>query len=425
MFFYSFGLNHHKTDIEIREKVHFKDSEIIDASEILESQGMDEVLILSTCNRSEVFLVSGDDIVDRDFAVGFFEKFFKLEGLSNFITFRKDLSAINHLFRLAAGLDSLIVGEDQILGQISDAFETSLSLGYGKKILSEIFRRAINLSKKIKTDSNISHIPLSLPYIAVKKAGEIMDLSNKNALVVGMGSIGELTIKNLLETGINIYISNWHIEKSYEFKKKYPSISIIDYEKRAKALGEMDFIFSSTASPHLVFKRDQFTKLDKKIYIFDLALPRDCEPSIGKLENVFLEDIDSIKDISRKNLDKRRSILNSYIPEIDEKAKDALKWMKEVKIDYILKSLNDRCDDLADKTLDYIFRKTDMTTAQKIKVDKVVRNALKKVAREPVLGLKKSHDEDFDHALNILTKVYEKWDIFQFLLIQRIRFVCF
>ncbi|MDY3005537.1 glutamyl-tRNA reductase [Anaerococcus porci] len=408
MFFYSFGLNHHKADIEIREKVHFRDSEIIDASEILENKGMEEVLILSTCNRSEIFLVSQRNIVDRNFAISFFEDFFKLRGLSEFITFRKDFVAINHLFRLAAGLDSLIVGEDQILGQISDSFETSLSLGYAKKILSEIFRRAINLSKNIKTDSNISHIPLSLPYIAVKKAGEIMDLSNKNALVVGIGSIGELTIKNLLETGANIYISNWHMEKSFEFKRKYPEISIIDYEKRVDSIKDMDFIFSSTASPHLVFKKNQFKDIDKKVYIFDLALPRDCEPSIGDLENVFLKDIDSIKDISKKNLNKRRDILNSYIPEIEDKAKDTLKWMKEVKIDYILKSLNERCDELADKTLDYIFRKTDMTTAQKIKVDKAVRNALKKVAREPILSLKENYYEDFDSALKILTKVYKK-----------------
>lgn len=408
MFFYSFGLNHHKADIEIREKVHFKDSDVIDASEILENKGIEEVLILSTCNRSEVFLVSEKDMVDRNFAIKFFEDFFKLEGLSDFISFRKDLKAINHLFRLAAGLDSLIVGEDQILGQISDSFETSLSLGYAKKVLSEIFRRAINLSKRIKTDSNISHIPLSLPYIAVKKAGEIMDMKGKNALVVGIGSIGELTIKNLLETGANIYISNWHIEKSLEFKNKYLNLSIIDYEKRGEFIKDMDMIFSATASPHLVFRKDQFLKKINETYIFDLALPRDCEPTLKDLDNVYLYDIDSIKDISRKNLNKRRNILNSYIPEIDEKAKDCFKWMKEVKIDYILKSLNDRCDELADNTLNYIFRKTEMTTAQKIKVDKVVRNALKRVAREPVLGLKKNHDEDFDDALNILTKVYEK-----------------
>lgn len=408
MYFYSFGLNHHKADIEIREKVHFKDSEIIDASSLLEKKGMEEVLILSTCNRSEVFLVSKEDIVDIDFAINFFEEFFKLDKLSDFISFRKDFDAINHLFKLAAGLDSLIVGEDQILGQISDAFETSLSLGYAKKILSEIFRRAINLSKKIKTDSNISHIPLSLPYIGVKKAGDLMDLSGKNVLVVGVGKIGELTIKNLLETNANIYISNWHMGKSYEFKKKYPNISIVDYNKRKDSLKNMDVIFTATSSPHLVFKKEQFMDISKKMYIFDLALPRDCDPDLSSLDNIFLYDIDSIKDISRKNLNKRRNILFSYIPEIEEKSQDALKWMKEVKIDYILKSLNDRCDDLADKTLDYIFRKTDMTKAQKIKVDKAVRNALKKVARQPVLDLKKNHDGSFDNTLKILEKVYEK-----------------
>lgn len=415
MFFYSFGLNHHKAGIDIREKVHFKDSDIIDASEILENEGFDEVVILSTCNRSEIFALTSEDKFSDEFFVKFFENYFSLGGLSSFIFIKKDLDAINHLFSLTCGLDSLIVGEDQILGQASDAYETSLSLGFCKKILSEALKRAINLSKNIKSDSNISHIPLSLPYIAVKKAQEFDDLSNKKALVVGIGNIGKLCIENLMETGADIYISNWNMDKSIKIQKEYENINIISYEKIQENLGDMDFVFSATASPHLVLKKEHFKNINKEINIFDLALPRDCDPEISKISNVNLLDIDSIKDISRKNLDKRRKILQSYRVDIDKKSKEFYKWMKEVKIDYILKDLNDRCDDLADKTMDYIFRKTDMTGSQKKKVDKAVRNALKKIARDPVLTFKENHGEDFEKTLKILTKVYKKWDIFQFL----------
>ena len=415
MFFYSFGLNHHRAGIDVREKVHFKDSDIIEASEILENYGFEEVVILSTCNRSEIFALSSENKFSNDFFVEFFENYFSIDDLSPFIFVKKDLDAINHLFSLTCGLDSLIVGEDQILGQVSDAYETSLSLGFCKKILSEALKRSINLSKKIKSDSNISHIPLSLPYISVKKAQEIGNLSNKNALVVGIGNIGKLCIENLMETGANIYISNWNMDKSIKMQKEYGNINIISYEKIQENLGYMDFIFSATASPHLVLKKDYFKNIKNEINIFDLALPRDCDPEIANFSNIKLFDVDSIKDISRKNLDKRRTILQSYRDNIDEKSEEFYKWMKEVKIDYILKDLNDRCDDLADKTMDYIFRKTDMTASQKKKVDKAVRNALKKIARDPVLTIKENHDEDFDKTLKILTKVYKKWDIFQFL----------
>ena len=408
MFFYSFGLNHHKAGIDIREKVHFKDSDIIDASEILENEGFDEVVILSTCNRSEIFALTSEDKFSDDFFVKFFENYFSLDGLSSFIFVKKDLDAINHLFSLTCGLDSLIVGEDQILGQVSDAYETSLSLGFCKKILSEALKRAINLSKNIKSDSNISHIPLSLPYIAVKKAQEFDDLSNKKALVVGIGNIGKLCIENLMETGADIYISNWNMDKSIKIQKEYENINVISYDKIQENLGDMDFVFSATASPHLVLKKEHFKNINKEINIFDLALPRDCDPEISKISNVNLLDIDSIKDISRKNLDKRRKILQSYRVDIDKKSNEFYKWMKEVKIDYILKDLNDRCDDLADKTMDYIFRKTDMTGSQKKKVDKAVRNALKKIARDPVLTFKENHGEDFEKTLKILTKVYKK-----------------
>lgn len=415
MFFYSFGLNHHRAGIDVREKVHFKDSDIIEASEILENYGFEEVVILSTCNRSEIFALSSENKFSNDFFVEFFENYFSIDDLSPFIFVKKDLDAINHLFSLTCGLDSLIVGEDQILGQVSDAYETSLSLGFCKKILSEAFKRSINLSKKIKSDSNISHIPLSLPYISVKKAQEIGNLSNKNALVVGIGNIGKLCIENLMETGANIYISNWNMDKSIKMQKEYENINIISYEKIQENLEDMDYIFSATSSPHLVLKKDYFKNIKNEINIFDLALPRDCDPEISNFSNIKLFDVDSIKDISRKNLDKRRTILQSYKANIDKKSKEFYKWMKEVKIDYILKDLNDRCDDLADKTMDYIFRKTDMTASQKKKVDKAVRNALKKIARDPVLTIKENHDEDFDKTLKILTKVYKKWDIFQFL----------
>lgn len=415
MFFYSFGLNHHRAGIDVREKVHFKDSDIIEASEILENYGFEEVVILSTCNRSEIFALSSESKFSNDFFVEFFENYFSIDDLAPFIFVKKDLDAINHLFSLTCGLDSLIVGEDQILGQVSDAYETSLSLGFCKKILSEALKRSINLSKKIKSDSNISHIPLSLPYISVKKAQELGNLSNKNVLVVGIGNIGKLCIENLMETGANIYISNWNMDKSIKMQKEYENINIISYEKIQENLGYMDFIFSATASPHLVLKKDYFKNIKNEINIFDLALPRDCDPEISNFSNIKLFDVDSIKDISRKNLDKRRTILQSYRANIDEKSEEFYKWMKEVKIDYILKDLNDRCDDLADKTMDYIFRKTDMTASQKKKVDKAVRNALKKIARDPVLTIKENHDEDFDKTLKILTKVYKKWDIFQFL----------
>lgn len=408
MFFYSFGLNHHRAGIDVREKVHFKDSDIIEASEILENYGFEEVVILSTCNRSEIFALSSESKFSNDFFVEFFENYFSIDDLSSFIFVKKDLDAINHLFSLTCGLDSLIVGEDQILGQVSDAYETSLSLGFCKKILSEALKRSINLSKKIKSDSNISHIPLSLPYISVKKAQEIGNLSNKNVLVIGIGNIGRLCIENLLETGANIYISNWNMDKSIKMQNEYGNINIISYEKIQENLGYMDFIFSATASPHLVLKKDYFKNIKNEINIFDLALPRDCDPEIANFSNIRLFDVDSIKDISRKNLDKRRTILHSYRANIDEKSKEFYKWMKEVKIDYILKDLNDRCDDLADKTMDYIFRKTDLTASQKKKVDKAVRNALKKIARDPVLTIKENHDEDFDKTLKILTKVYKK-----------------
>lgn len=409
MHFNVIGINHHITPIEIREKVHFSETQIIEASELLQKDNIIEFAILSTCNRSEVYILTKGSTFTKEDGLNFYRDFFQVENLSDYMFYKKDHEAIKHLFRVSCGMDSLVVGEDQILGQVKEAHQTAMEIGTSKKILNKIFREAVTLAKKIKTETHISDQPLSIAYIGVKKIAQEIPLSTSTALIIGMGNMGRLAMTHLLEEGAKIIISNRTLANSQAVKQDHPEVEIVDYQNLSQAIQKAQVIISATSSPHTILIKDDFKDSLEHKYVMDLSLPRDVHENVAQVKNVSLFDIDHLQTISHENLQIKKNILSNYEPQVDDLTRDLLVWIRHAKVDPIMKGLNERCDEIAQETLDYIFRKTDLNHSQKMKVDKIVRNALKKVAREPVLYVKEGNisETDRDIALNVLKEVYD------------------
>lgn len=409
MHFSVIGINHHITPIEIREKVHFSETQIIEATNLLQEGNTNEVVILSTCNRSEIYIVSKGRSFTHQEGLDFYQDFFKVENLDQFLFYKEDHEALVHLLKVTAGMDSLVIGEDQILGQVREAHQTAMDLGSSSKILNKIFRESITLAKRIKTETDVSDKPLSIAYIGVKKVSERINLDQSKALVIGMGNMGRLAMKHLLEEGAQIIISNRTLSNSWLVKEEYPEVEVVEYERLGQVIQDVQVIVSATSSPHTILVKDDFCHNCGHKYVMDLSLPRDVHENVSLLENVTLYDIDSLQDISNENLMEKENILKTYIPEIESLSQDLLLWIQQAKIDPIMKGINERCDEIAQETLDYIFRKTDLNHSQKKKVDRIVRNALKKVAREPVLYVKEGNfsERDRNIALDVLKEVYD------------------
>lgn len=409
MHFSVIGINHHITPIEIREKVHFSETQIIEATNLLQEGNTNEVVILSTCNRSEIYIVSKGRSFTQQEGLDFYQDFFKVENLDQFLFYKEDQEALVHLLKVTAGMDSLVIGEDQILGQVREAHQTAMDLGSSSKILNKIFRESITLAKRIKTETDVSDKPLSIAYIGVKKVSERINLDQSKALVIGMGNMGRLAMKHLLEEGAQIIISNRTLSNSLLVKEEYPEVEVVEYERLGQVIQDVQVIVSATSSPHTILVKDDFCHNCGHKYVMDLSLPRDVHENVSLLENVTLYDIDSLQDISYENLKEKEKILKTYIPEIESLSQDLLLWIQQAKIDPIMKGINERCDEIAQETLDYIFRKTDLNHSQKKKVDRIVRNALKKVAREPVLYVKEGNfsERDRNIALDVLKEVYD------------------
>ena len=386
------GVNHNLAPINIREAVSFTDTKKIEAINILLDRDINEVVILSTCNRSEIY-IHAENIEEKvDELVNFYSEYFGVKDIDKYLFKKTNLDAIKHLFDVTAGLDSIVLGEDQILGQVRDAHEFSMKLGGTKKVFNKLFRDAVTTSKEIKTITKISQQPLSISYIGVKLLKEkIGSLEGKNVLIIGLGKMNLLTLNHLEDEKTNkIYIANRNIEKIKEIESKFDNIIPIKYSDRHKILEEesIDIVVSATSSPHLVIKYDEMPKLDKKIYIMDIALPRDVDTRLKELDYVELYDIDDLKEIQDKNDIKRNELAQKAEKIIDEKIDEFLEWLDLTFMDPTIQSLNCKCKEIKDDTLEYIFRKIDLNQHEKKIIDKMVGSALKRVIREPIMNLK-------------------------------------
>ena len=386
------GINHNLSPISIRERVSFTDTKKIEAINILLDKNIDEIVILSTCNRSEIYISCEDVEKGIEVVKAFYEEFFELGEVRNYLFSKKNKEVIEHLFNVASGLDSVVLGEDQILGQVKDAHEFSMKLGATKKLFNRLFRDAITTAKEVKTITKISQQSLSISYIGIKLLKEKMvSLKDKNVLIIGLGKMNLLTIKYLQEENVGtIYISNRSIEKFKEIQSIYDNIEYVDYKDRYNFLkdNEIDIVISATSSPHLVIRKEDMPSIKNKIYFMDLALPRDIDYNIKKLDYAEVYCIDDLKYIQHKNDETRVQLSKEAYKIINDKIDEFILWEDISTIDPTIQSLNQKCNEIKEDTLDYISRKINLNQRDKKIIDKMMTSALKRVIREPIINLK-------------------------------------
>lgn len=386
------GINHNLSPISIRERVSFTDTKKIEAINILLDKDIDEIVILSTCNRSEIYISCEDVEKGIEVVKAFYEEFFELGEVRNYLFSKKNKEVIEHLFNVASGLDSVVLGEDQILGQVKDAHEFSMKLGATKKLFNRLFRDAITTAKEVKTITKISQQSLSISYIGIKLLKEKMvSLKDKNVLIIGLGKMNLLTIKYLQEENVGtIYISNRSIEKFKEIQSIYDNIEYVDYKDRYNFLkdNKIDIVISATSSPHLVIRKEDMPSIKNKIYFMDLALPRDIDYNIKKLDYAEVYCIDDLKYIQHKNDETRVQLSKEAYKIINDKIDEFILWEDISTIDPTIQSLNQKCNEIKEDTLDYISRKINLNQRDKKIIDKMITSALKRVIREPIINLK-------------------------------------
>lgn len=403
------GVNHQKAPIEIREKVSFTESKKNHMSNELKDKGISEVVIISTCNRSEVYIVSEYIDFGISAVIHYLEEMSICDKLEDYLIVKKERDAISHLYRVACGLDSLVIGEDQILGQVKEGHSYAMEHSYSNKYLNKLFREAITKAKWVKNKYRISENPTSISYVGLKLLKSKIDsLSDKRVLIIGAGNMGKLSLTYIMNEVVEkIYITNRTHNKLNELISSYSGVAPIKYEERYEVLKNVDVLISTTASPHVIFKKEKMPRIEHSLIILDLALPRDVDKEINNIDNVDLYDIDDLKDIIEKNVEYRKSLIEPIMESIEDGVNNFCQWKCKTKLDPIMEQMERHCLAIEKETLSTIFDKVNLLEKDKVLIEKMVASALKRTIKQPLVNLRNIHDDDkLDEYIMVANEIF-------------------
>lgn len=308
------GLNHRTAPVEVRERFAFRMEQVAEALQLLQQHpNTREGMILSTCNRVEVAITIDEEASAEAFIAEFLAKVHGVapETLRPFLYYFEDESAIRHLFRVASSLDSMIVGEPQILGQLKQAYSQAKEQGTIGSYLSAVVPRAFSVAKRVRSETEIGQSAVSVSYAAVELAKEIFgSLAHKRVMLVGAGKMSEAAARNLLRSGVTeILVTNRTKSRANEMASLF-SGHVIPYEQFPAHLPGVDILIASSAAPEYVLtkeivKRALDVRRNRPMFLIDIAVPRNIDPHVNELEHAFLYDIDDLQKIVDRNLQSR------------------------------------------------------------------------------------------------------------------------
>ncbi|MDP2913439.1 MAG: glutamyl-tRNA reductase [Candidatus Omnitrophota bacterium] len=335
------GINHKTAPVEIREKLSFSANGAIEANRLLkETLFLKESLILSTCNRVEIYAVYDRN---KDYVSGiksFLSRYHNVN-LSEYedrIYVRRDREAVEHLFGVAAGLDSMVVGEMEISGQVKKAYKDARESFATGKALNRLFEKALNTAKKVRTRTLIGRGAVSVSSVAVRLAEKILGrLDDKTALIIGAGAIGEKLLLYLSKNGVkSILVANRTPEKAQGLAAAFAATAVA-FEAFLDRLADVDIVIVSTGAPQSVIRKDDMASLmpkrkERPLFIIDLAVPRNVDEETNRMDNVYLYNIDDLEKIVNENIRFRRGELDNCFEIIRASADNFMNWMVNEKM---------------------------------------------------------------------------------------------
>jgi len=315
------GINHTTAPVEIREKFSICGIKLDNAYDYFKNDDVIEgVVILNTCNRTEIYATTKDIEQGMGVIEGFLENYsgMKYEEIKSYFYQPTCYDAIMHIFRVASGLDSMIVGEDQILGQVKEVHQKAMEAGASDGVLNTLFQKAINVGKRVRTDTIIDKQPLSVSYAAVEFARKVLgNLENKTVIVVGAGEMSELTTKYLMLNGVqSVIVSNRSYDRAVNMARKFNGRAV-RFDQLTTELKSVDIVISCTAANHYVIHQDNCREVlrsrnGRKIIMIDIAVPRDIDPVLKDIEGVYIYDIDNLQNVVDTNyIEKHKAVLKA------------------------------------------------------------------------------------------------------------------
>jgi len=400
------GLNHRTAPVEIREKYALDRSGNRDLPLLHSGSPLREVLVFSTCNRVEIVAAgSPEPETDRRIMTAWAEHCGReTEELARYAYVHHDLKAVEHLFKVTSSLDSMVIGEPQILGQIKEAYKKALEEGTAGVVVNRLLHKAFSVAKRIRTETRIAQSAVSISYAAVELAKDIFaDLSMRRAMLIGAGEMAELAASHLLEAGIKeLLVTNRTFARAKEMAGRFEAIPV-PFAELFDTLSQVDIVISSTGSSrtiiqagdmHQVLKARKFSPM----FFIDIAVPRDIDPDLNRLDNVYLYDIDDLKGVVEENLNRRKEEAELAQEIVEQEVASFESWLKSLDLAPTIKDLMQQAEDLADKELRKTLKRMnpeDLTPEVRQAMETLARSVGKKLLHHPIGFLKrKAKQED-------------------------------
>lgn len=407
----SIGTSHHIAPIEFREKLAFSEAQLTESlQQLRESYQIHEAVILSTCNRVEVYAVA-NSVRTADAAAKMLVEFLSdyhyigVEPLKKWTYLHHNMETIQHLFRVTASLDSMVVGESQILGQVKTAFDTSREAGGAGPILNRLFTKAFSVGKRVRSETTIATGAVSISYAAVELAKKIFNtLEGKTVAIVGAGEMSELTAKHLVANGVsNVIVANRTYERAVKVAEKFNGTPIA-YDSDLGFLIDADIVISSTDASDYLIKRQPLANIMRKrrhryMFLIDIAVPRDIEPDVSKIDHVFLYNIDDLEAVVASNLKDRQQEATRAEQIVTEEAKRFYDQLQIFQVNPTIKALHQQFREIADTELQACFYKATLSDQQEAAVASMAQAIVKKLLHHPMQNLRCAvNDGDADHG---------------------------
>jgi glutamyl-tRNA reductase len=385
------GVSHHGAPLDVRERLAYRASEMLPLLHELRSGGVREAVLLSTCNRTELYVVEGE----HDAAPLVWSRYAERLGgdASGYGYVRRDRDAVAHLFRVAAGMDSMVVGEAQIHGQVRDAWEASRPASGA--LLNRLFQSALLVAGRVRSETTLGHGAMSVSSAAVQLAKKIFGaLQGKRAMVLGAGEMAELALASLQQEGVRAAIvANRTFERAQALATRYGA-SAVHYDEAWHSLADVDVLLCSTSSPHLVVSAERLReglarRGDRPLCILDIALPRDVDPAVSELDNVFLYDLDDLRAVVNANVERRRSELPAAEQRIVEEVEKYWQWVAGLAAVPVVMQFRDEMNRLRERELAAALRRLgDLTPEQRATLEHFSQSLMNKFLHEPSVRLR-------------------------------------
>ncbi len=401
------GLSHKTAPVEVREALTFPEHTLGEALTSLTSYPhTNEAIILSTCNRTEVYTVASDIEGGQGDIAKFLNSCHEANDcdITDYLYQHDSLGAINHLFRVVSSLDSMIVGEAQILGQTKEAYSHAFEVQTTNLIFNRLFRQAFAVGKRVRTETDIGENAVSISYAAVQLAKKVFsDLSGKSVMLVGAGKMSELTAKHLQGNGVeNVLITNRNYDKAVEMAKTFNG-KAVKFDDFTDEMAAADIVISSTGAPHTVIRKDAMKKVMAKrrgrpIFLIDIAVPRDIEADVNNVENVYLYDIDDLQSVVDSNIEERTREAKEAETIIKQELQEFLSWVSSLEVIPTIADLRRVAEQIRRAELERVGTKLGELSAEELNaVNTVTSGIINKLLHEPMIRLKQSagHKEGY------------------------------